>query len=68
MIGGVPYCLTCKHFKGHPKKCGDCGHCKTIGDIPERIYWDGGKCDSYEIRPEEAAKLSEIGIFYIGEK
>ena len=61
MIGREPYCLTCVHFQGHPKKYGDSARCKLIGDIPEGIYWDGRKCDSYEMRPEIEAKFKETG-------
>ena len=57
MICREPYCLTCVHFQGHPKRYGDSAYCKLLGNIPDNIYWEGSKCDTYGISPEIETKI-----------
>lgn len=62
MVGRAPDCLPCVHFQGHPRKYGDSTCCELVGNISEDIYWNGRKCDLYEMRPEIETKLKETGL------
>ncbi len=66
MICREPMCLTCEFFRSHPKRPDDSGHCEEVGVISERIYWNGGKCDLYQLSHDAESLEGIMELFSKG--
>ena len=45
---GPPLCLSCQFLNSFPQFIGDSGHCSKYKKVPQKIFYESGKCQHYK--------------------